>query len=178
MAAWSSVPWRVQLQEAHLRCAVIVVIPCSGDERKPGEADNIRLPRQCPGCQALAVVGHGWRRRLAQDQTHSWIRVRRGFCKACRHTVTILPAECIPGSHYSFPYRRQTLEHVAAHVTAARAAPDCLELDCVADESTVRRWWKRRLESLARLKNKLTPTLFAWDHFAGRRILIPETNSP
>jgi hypothetical protein len=137
------------------------------------------LPRQCPGCREVAVIGHGWRQRQAHDRTHTWIRVRRGFCTACRHTLTVLPPWCIPGSHYSLAYRQEALGQVAAGSRFESAAPDCMELDRTADQSTLRRWWKRRMESLARLKDLLAPpTLFAWDYFAARRILIPETNSP
>ena len=161
----------------HLRCRVIVVIPCSGDECKPGEADGQWLPRQCPGCQQVAVIGHGWRRRQAHDWEQTWIRVRRGLCTACRQTLTILPAWCIPGSPYSFPYRRKTLERVAAGETVERAVPDCRELDRAADESTVRRWLRRRKKSLDSLGDCLANTLLAWDWVAARRILIPEINS-
>ena len=125
----------------------------------------------------MAIIGHGWRRRQTHDWEQAWIRVRRGLCTACRLTLTILPAWCVPGSHYSFPYRRKTLDRLAAGETVERAAPDCRELDRAADESTVRRWLGRRKQSLAFLGDCLANTLLAWDWFAAGRILIPEINS-
>src|SRR5271157_5538261 len=56
-------PWRVTIPGLAF-APVIVFIPRISEERKPGQADNEWLPRQCPACRQMAVIGHGRRRRL------------------------------------------------------------------------------------------------------------------
>ena len=89
-------PWRVAIP-GHAFAPVIVFIPCSGDGCKPGDCDGEWLPRDCPGCGRSSVIGHGRRFRQAHDQTHDSIRIRRGICRQCRRTLTVLPRCCIPG---------------------------------------------------------------------------------
>jgi hypothetical protein len=86
---------------------LIVFIPRSGDECKPGEADSEWLPRQCPACQQIAIIGHGRRRRQMHDAIRHWIVVRRGLCKSCDGTLTVLPATCVPGALYTLVARQQ-----------------------------------------------------------------------
>ena len=72
--------------------------------------------------------------------------------RLCRHTLTVLPVECIiPRSTYSLTYRQQSLELLDDGQPAEQAAPLCPDGDRLADSSTVRRWFHRRRESLARL---------------------------
>ena len=59
-------PWRVAIP-GRAFAPVIVFIPRSGDGCKPGEYDAEWLPRQCPACCQLAIIGHGRRRRQAHD---------------------------------------------------------------------------------------------------------------
>ena len=60
----------------------------------------------------MAVIGHGWRRRPAHDGVHDWILVRRGRCKVCEGTLTVLPAWCVPGAPYSLLARQQAVEQL------------------------------------------------------------------
>lgn len=155
---------------------MIVFIPRSGEERKRGQADSEWLPRRCPACGETAVIGHGRRRRPAHDGKHAWIRVRRGRCKVCGGTLTVLPAWCVPGAPYSLLARQQALEQLGQGMPVEQAAPHCRDPDRLADSSTVRRWFWRRIESLRFLA--WAPTLFAWDWRAAGRILIAEPISP
>lgn len=155
---------------------VIVFIPRSAAGCNPGRLDGEWLPRQCPACAAVAVIGHGRRRRQAHDGTHDWILVRRGICKLCGGTLTVLPGWCVPGAPYSLAARQQALAALAQGSSAEQAAPDCRDPDRLADASTVRRWFWRRIESLRFLL--WAPTLLAWDWRAASRILFAEPTSP
>jgi hypothetical protein len=154
---------------------VIVFIPHSAGKCKPDE-DSEWLPRQCPACGQMAVIGHGRRRRQAHDGEQDWIVVRRGLCTVCGGTLTVLPSWCVPGSPYSFRARRQALDQLAQGSPVEQAAPHCRDPDRSADGSTIRRWFWRRIESLRFLI--FPPTLFAWDWRAAGRILIAEPLSP
>lgn len=155
---------------------VIVFIPRFGEERKANQPEGEWLPRRCPACGQIAVIGHGRRRRQAHDGGHDWILVRRGLCKGCGGTLTVLPAWCVPGAAYSLPVRQEALERLGEGVPAEQAAPHCRDPDRIADASTIRRWFWRRVESLRFLT--WSPTLFAWDWRAAGRILIAEPISP
>ena len=155
---------------------VIVFIPRCGDGCKPGDYDTEWLPRQCPACQQVAIIGHGRRRRQAHDRVHDWILIRRGICKVCDATLTVLPGWCVPGAPYSLLARQQAFQRLGQSVSAEQAAPHCRDPDRLADGSTVRRWVWRRMQSLRFLV--WAPTLFAWDWRACGRILIAEPLSP
>ena len=156
--------------------AVIVFIPWNESEGKP-----CAIVRVCPACRTGSIIGHGWRSRQAHDATHTWIRIPRGICKLCHLTLTMLPGWLVPGGHYSLAARQQ-----AAHLASEQdrsledCIPDSADSDRSADPSTVRRWFRRRTQSLwlSIFVNWLhPPTLFAWDWTAASRTLIPETNS-
>jgi len=168
------VPWRVAIP-GRAFAPVIVFIPRSGDGCKPGEYDPEWLPRQCPDCRQVAIIGHGRRRRQAHDGVHDWILVRRGLCKRCGGTLTVLPSWCVPGSSYSLPARSQALDRLGQGCSLEQAAPHCRDPNRIVDASTIRRWFWRRIESLCLWMSP--PTLLAWDWRAGSRILIAEASS-
>lgn len=150
---------------------VIVFIPCSEGGCKLDEFDAQWLPRRCPACGEIAVIGHGRRRRQAHDRRHDWIRIRRGLCNACGRTITVLPRACIPRAVYNLPARVDAVTRVAEGAGLEQAAPECHDADRIACASTIARWCRRRLESL---HFWLSPTLFAWDWRAAARMLIVE----
>ena len=156
---------------------VIVVIPLSGEECNSPQENGEWLPRECPACRQMAVVGHGRRRRSAHDRIHDKIRVRRGKCKRCGRTLTVLPAYCVPSASYNLMARQEAMQRLADGVPVDRAAPDCLDPDRIAAPSTLRRWFWRRMESLVFLIYR-APTLLVWDWRAASRILISEPNPP
>jgi len=163
---------------------VIVFIPRSGDECNSQQEHSEWLPRECPRCRQMAVVGHGRRQRPAYDRKHDKIRVRRGQCQRCDVTLTVLPAWCIPRAPYSLMARQESVARVAEGAPIEEAAPECVDPDRSADPTTVYRWCWRRLESLILLLCQApailfrAPTLLAWDWRAVVRILSPEPNPP
>ena len=167
-------PWPVSTP-GRAFAPVIVFIPRSADGCKPGDFDGEWLPRECPGCGEAAVIGHGRRQRQAHDQIHDWIRVRRGLCNHCDRTLTVLPHWCVPRAIYNLSAREQALAHLANGETLEQSAPDCCDPDRIADASTIRRWFWRRMESL---RFFCSPTLFAWDFRAAARMLTVERAPP
>jgi hypothetical protein len=168
-------PWRVATPR-HAFAPVIVFIPRSGDGCKPGDCDAEWLPRLCPACGQIAIIGHGRRRRQAHDAVHIWIVVRRGICKACGRTLTVLPGWCVPNAPYSLLARQQALHQLFHGLPAEQATPHCRDPDRIPDASTIRRWFWRRVASLQFLA--CAPTLRAWDWTAACRILLAEVISP
>lgn len=59
-------------------------------------------PRACPQCDAVDhLIGHGSYPRTVCDHSEALlIRVKRLLCKACRHTISLLPSFCHPCRHY------------------------------------------------------------------------------
>jgi len=156
------------------------VIPQTWPLRKDGVAQDVDpewLPRRCPACGTGAVIGHGRRWRQAHDRQHDTIRIRRGRCKQCRITITVLPAWLLPGTQYGLAARHEAVRrYVNEQQSLERSAPDTHSAR-IADASTVGRWIRRRLGSwwtCLRQAIFLTPTIFAWDWPAAGRILIPE----
>ena len=161
---------------------MIVVIPWTWPFGKGGTTAESRdlewLPRSCPRCTA-PVIGHGRRNKQAHDEDRSGIRVRRGICKGCGKTITVLPAWSLPYTRYSLYARQQAVNRWSAGARLEVAAPVVQDPDRVAEPSTVRRWIQRRLAGLWRWTACLRvcgmpPTIFAWDWPAAGRMLIPE----
>src|SRR5215472_13674673 len=76
------------------------------------------LPRPCPRCCQDTITGHGRRRKQAHDECHDWIWIRRGVCRPCGLTFTILPHWSPPYGQYSFHCREQAWEATANHGNA------------------------------------------------------------
>jgi hypothetical protein len=144
------------------------------------------LPRRCPVCRNDTIIGHGQRLRQNHDDQHERIWVRRGICRSCHKTFTVLPDYLAPSGHYSLHCRRQACDHLAAGDTAERAAPHCKDPARLPDASTIHRWAQQRLFSLccwlrAGVKDRLflrAPTILAWDLGTLSRILPLEARSP
>jgi hypothetical protein len=150
-----------------------------------------QLPRWCPLCREKTIIGHGRRRRQAHDEHHDWIWVRRGLCRPCSKTFTILPSWSSPYGHYSYHCRQQAWESMCQHGGSwEQSAPHTKDPARLPDPSTLRRWACRRLVSLwqggkarwiwelAAQKFLQAPTILAWDWSAARRILRLEANAP
>src|SRR5262249_23420012 len=73
------------------------------------------LPRRCPRCCQDTITGHGRRRKPAHDERHDWIWIRRGVCRPCGLTFTILPQWSPPYGQYSFRCREQAWEATVNH---------------------------------------------------------------
>ena len=148
-----------------------------------------QLPRWCPRCQRASIIGHGRRRKQEHDGQHDYIWVRRGLCRLCRKTFTILPSWSPPYGHYTLYCRQQAWEAVCVNdIGWEQAAPDCKDLTRSPDPNTQRRWAWRKLISLgydtkawlAGLARKFlqSPTLLAWDFARASRTLLLEADSP
>jgi hypothetical protein len=145
------------------------------------------LPRLCPVCGNRTIVGHGRRRKQAHDQRHDRIWIRRGRCRPCRKTFTILPAWSPPYSHYSLYCRQQAWESVRKVDSWEESVPNAKEPDRVPDPSTLRRWAGQlfclRVLLAAGLGRAVgwnifgPSTILAWDWIAVRLILPVEVNS-
>jgi hypothetical protein len=149
------------------------------------------LPRRCPQCCQDTITGHGRRRKQAHDDCHDWIWIRRGVCRPCGVTFTILPHWSPPHGQYSFRCREQAWEATANHGNVwEQSAPQIKDPHRLPDPATLRRWAGRRLLSLyCGLKTfgfcwphwrsfLRAPTILAWDWPAAGRTLLWEANSP
>jgi Domain of unknown function (DUF6431) len=112
--------------------------------------------------------------------------IRRGLCRQCNKTFTILPDWLAPLGHYSLRCRQQACERIAAGESTERVMPHCKDPARLPDPSTLRRWVQRRVFSLwcwARLAATgkyffAAPTILAWDLSAFCRMLRLEAKSP
>jgi hypothetical protein len=144
------------------------------------------LPRQCPVCREATIIGHGRRLRQSHDDRRESIWVRRGVCRSCERTFTILPDWLGPSAPFSLRCRQQACERIAAGDPVEQAAPHCKDPSRSPDPSTLRRWAHRRLLSVwcwlkagAMGEYPLqAPTIVAWDLSAACRILRIEASSP
>ena len=165
---------------------LFIALPEAKDNIDPGVIPLDLLPRRCPICGDHTIIGHGRRLRPAHDDRQERIWVRRGICRLCGKSFTILPDWLAPFGHYTLRCRQQACERIATGDSAEQAAPYCKDPTRLPDPSTVRRWAQRRLLSLccwiqvgARGQRFLqTPTILVWDLGAFCRILPIEARSP
>ena len=114
------------------------------------------LPRVCPLCGNRTIIGHGRRLKQAHDQRHEQIRVRRGLCRPCQKTFTVLPDWSPPSGHYSLHCRQEAWELLCqADGNWERSVPDVADVSRSPDPSTVRRWAGRLLNLGTLLMAKL-----------------------
>ena len=165
--------------------AAVILFVATPDADKPnGQLSGLSLrdlPRWCPGCRQPTIIGHGRRKRQAHDQQHDWICVRRGRCRPCRKTFTILPSGTLPYGHYSLHCRQQAWAQRCQHNASwEQLAPLTKSPTRVPDPATLRRWALRRCLSLwSWLRGRAhavwrflnAPTLLAWDCPAAARSL-------
>jgi len=136
------------------------------------------LPRRCPVCGNRTIVGHGIRRKQAHDLRHEWILIRRGRCRPCRKTFTILPAWSPPYGQYSLDCRQHAWQVLREADTWEESVPHCREPNRLPDPSTVRRWALQLFCFGLLLSNIFRPpTILAWDWLAIRSMLPVEVNS-
>lgn len=170
---------------------LFVALPKKEDKTDAGvtEIPLELLPRLCPFCGERTIVGHGLRLKQAHDQRHQQIWIRRGRCRPCQKTFTVLPDWSPPSGHYSLYCRQQACELLRqAGANWERSVPDVADASRSPDPSTVRRWAERLLHLATLLAAKLwqaagwslsiSSTILAWDWTAIRRILPLEASSP
>jgi len=147
------------------------------------------LPRLCPFCGERTIIGHGQRLKQAHDPQREQIWIRRGRCRPCQKTFTVLPDWSPPSGHYSLHCRQQAWELLRqANANWERSVPHVADPSRSPDPSTVRRWAARLLQLGTLLAAKfwhatgcsasIAPTILAWDWTAISRILPLEASSP
>ena len=108
-----------------------------------------------------SIIGHGWRRKQAHDESHDWIRYRRGLCPLCGVIFSFLPAFSLPYTHYSLVARSTALRRrFVEHRSWEDAAPPLKNPHHVPDPSTLRRWF-HNLDSSRPAFSFLYPMLHA-----------------
>jgi len=150
-----------------------------------------QMPRWCPLCRRESIIGHGQRRKQSHDEQQDWIWVRRGLCRQCGKTFTILPSWSPPYGHYSLRCRQRAWESMCERCGGwEQSAPHTKDPTRLPDPSTLRRWAGYRLVSLWHgvkagwfwppewRKFFKAPTILAWDWAAAWRILRLEASSP
>jgi len=137
-------PGKILLSERAFQGITISVIPLSPDHCKPGfdwAASGEWIFRWCPLCLSDSIIGHGWRRKQAHDDSHDWITYRRGLCKLGKHTLSFLPAFSLPYTQYSLVARGQALRRrFVEHCSWESSAPTVKDPNRIPDPSTLRRW--------------------------------------
>ena len=147
------------------------------------------LPRRCPLCGKRTIISHGRRLKHAHDERHTQIWIRRGLCRPCQKTFTVLPDWSTPSGIYSLLCRQQAWDLLRRSGSSwERSIPNVADVSRSPDPSTVRRWAGRLLRVGSLLAAKLwqaagwsaamSPTIVAWDWTAIRRILPIEARSP
>jgi len=91
---------------------LVIALPETEDKHHAGvtEIPLARLLRLCPLCGNRTIIGHGRRFKQAHDQRHEQISIRRGLCRPCQKTFTMLPDWSPPSGHYSLHCRQQAWE--------------------------------------------------------------------
>jgi hypothetical protein len=108
------------------------------------EFDRLCFPRPkvCLYCQAVdAFIGHGYypRKPLDQQQAHS-IWIKRWLCKACRHTLSLLPSFLLCFRHYLLAVIQQVVVvRFEGQASWRQVLQRCTWQD-VPSERTVKRW--------------------------------------
>jgi Domain of unknown function (DUF6431) len=141
----STYPGKIPLSERAFQGSTISVIPLSLDHCKPGfdwaAACAEPILRWCPLCLSDSVIGHGWRRKQAHDDSHDWIKYRRGLCNLCELTFSFLPAFSLPYTHFSLVARSEALRRrFVEHCSWESSAPTVKDPNRIPDPSTLRRW--------------------------------------
>jgi len=170
---------------------LFIALPEAEDKTSVGvtEIRLTQLPRRCPFCGNRTIIGHGRRLKRAHDEWHARIWTRRGLCRLCRKTFTVLPDWSPPSGTYSLHCRQKAWELLRqSDSTWERSVPEIRNVSRSPDPSTVRRWAGRLLDLGTLLAVKLwqatgwsaatPPTILAWDWDAIRRILPIEASSP
>jgi hypothetical protein len=163
----------------------------SGRQDRAGvtEIPLAQLPRWCPLCGNRTIIGHGRRLKQAHDDRHSHIWIRRGLCRRCQKTFTVLPDWSPPSGIYSLHCRQEAWNLLRRSDGGwERSVPDVADASRSPDPSTVRRWAGRLLKLGTLLATKfwqtagwsaaISPTILAWDWNAISCILPIEARSP
>ena len=151
----------------------------SGRQDRAGvtEIPLVLLPRRCPLCGNRTIIGHGRRLKQAHDERHAQIWIRRGLCRPCQKTFTVLPDWLAALGDLQPPLPATGLGVVAPipDVDGTIDSGPSADASRSPDPSTVRRWagftcctwgpWGHRSSGRpCRLEcSAMAPTILAWD---------------
>jgi hypothetical protein len=131
-----------------------------------------QMPRWSPLCRQASIIRHGQRRKSAHDDQQSCVWVRRGLCRLCGKTLTILPSWSPLYGYYSLRCRDQAWDAVCANGAGwEQAAPHCEDPARLPDPSTLRRLAWRRVISFWCAATAWTWGLMAWKYLQAPTIL-------
>lgn len=119
-------------------------------------------PEVCPHCQAVHLfIGHGFylRQPITPTQVYQ-VYIKRWLCKACRHTLSLLPSFLLRYRHYLFaviePVIVTRFEAGASWTQVAQRCsvggyptPRTLRRWCVSFAHHAPAWWQRVQQTLA-----------------------------
>lgn len=126
---------------------------------------DFSCPASCPHCHSADVmIGHGFYLRKALDQTQAYlVWIKRWYCKACHHTLSVLPSFLLRFRHYLLVVIQQVvLSRYEQNNSWAQ-----VEQRCVPDEvpylSTIVRWCRSFAAQAARWLAEVQHTLAEHD---------------
>lgn len=168
---WAQILGKIRSAGEPPSCTILF-IPRSGDHCNPAfdwaEACAELIIRRCPKCFRDSIIGHGRRRKQAHDESHDWIKTRRGICNLCGLTFTLLPLFSLPYTHYSLVARSEALRrYFLEQCSWESAAPSNKDPNRIPDPSTLRRWF-RSLDSSLPSFSFLRPTMQAVGQWLAR----------
>ena len=124
---------------------MVIVVDSGDDVQHYAQTFATRpLPRpaSCPGCAAIGrLIGHGsYSRTVVQPTQTIPIRIQRLLCTACHHTLSLLPACCLPFRHYATATIQTVLTlRTEAQVSWSRIGQRFLPAD-LPTRTTCREW--------------------------------------
>ncbi len=136
-------------------------------------------PTTCPDCGAdHSFIGHGFYLRKPLDAQQAYlIRIKRWYCTACHHTLSLLPSFLLRFRHYLLEviqavvvarYEeaaswRQVATHCASH---GAPSPRTMKRWCQSFATQAPAWWMAIEQTLAQ-HDPVTPWLDALGQNAG-----------
>jgi hypothetical protein len=136
------------------------------------EFDSLIFPRpgKCPHCDVAGrLVGHGSYPRNAVDPLQVIpIRVKRLRCRACRKTISFLPAFCLPWRHYLASAIQSVLDLRVVRGASWSAIERHFDQTGVPARATCREWTAALARRSKPYVDRLLQQLAVWQLSPGR----------
>ena len=121
-------------------------------------------PTVCPQCQAVDLfIGHGFYLRKPVSPTQVYLlQIKRWYCKACQHTLSLLPSFLLRFRHYLLDVIQSVVvarfEDAASWAQVSRRcavddlpSPRTIRRWCVSFAAQAPAWWAAVQQTLAQL---------------------------
>jgi hypothetical protein len=138
-------------------------------------------PTVCPNCQAVdTFIGHGFYLRQPTTPTQVYlVYLKRWLCKACHHTLSVLPSFLLRFRHYLLSVIQSVVvarfEDATSWVQVSRRcavdglpSPSTIHRWCVSFAAQAPRWWAAVQQTLAQ-HDAASPLLDPLGQSAGPR---------